>query len=338
MVRQGCLYGAYFSSNSATLPAAAKTGKLTLRPFSIVHSIIYDEQKGKATGVRVIDTNTKEMTDYYARIIFVNAATLNSTLILLNSTSTRFPNGLGNDSGALGHYLMDHNYRGRVSGVYEGDDLNESYYYGRRPTGTYVPRFRNVLNDRQNEFVRGYAYACSGSRAGWERGNGTDGFGADFKNTLTQPGGWSFSMTAMGEMLPRYENHVKLNHTNKDQWGMPTLDIDCGWSDNEDKMTKDAIEQAKAMMEQAGIRVTAAFDNKQAPGLAIHEMGTARMGTDPQTSILNKWNQLHAVKNVFVTDGASMTSSACQNPSLTYMALTARAADYSVKALKRGEL
>ena len=278
------------------------------------------------------------MTEYYARIIFVNAATLNSTLILLNSTSNRFPNGLGNDSGVLGHYLMDHNYRGRVAGVYEGNDLDGSYYYGRRPTGTYVPRFRNVLNDRQSDFVRGYAYACGGGRASWGRGNGQAGFGADFKEELTHPGGWSFSMTAMGEMLPRYENYVRLNPDKKDQWGMPTLDIDCGWSENEDNMTRDAIEQAKAMMEAAGIRVTAAFDNRQAPGLAIHEMGTARMGRDPKTSMLNQWNQLHAVKNVFVTDGASMTSSACQNPSLTYMALTARAADYAVRQMKMGNL
>lgn len=233
---------------------------------------------------------------------------------------------------------MDHNYRGRVAGMYEGHDLDDRYYYGRRPTGTYVPRFRNVLADKQTDFVRGYAYACGGSRAGWERGNQVDGFGADFKESLTRPDEWSFSMTAMGEMLPRYDNHVKLNADKKDQWGMPTLDIDCSWGENEDRMTRDAIEQAKAMMEAAGIKVTQTIDNQQAPGLAIHEMGTARMGKDPKTSMLNNWNQLHAVKNVFVTDGACMTSSACQNPSLTYMALTARAADYAVKALKRGLL
>ena len=335
---RGCLYGAYFSSNSATLPAAAKTGKLTIRPFSVVHSIIYDEKKQKAVGVRVIDTNTKQMSEYYARIIFLNAATLNSTLVLMNSISNRFPNGLGNDSGALGHYLMDHNYRGRVGGVYEGSDLDEMYYYGRRPTGTYVPRFRNVLNDKQTDFVRGYAFAAGASRSGWERGNGADGFGADFKESLTKPGAWNFSLTAMGEMLPRYENHVRLNSDKKDQWGMPTLDIDCGWSDNEDKMTADAITQAKAMLEAAGVKVTYAMDNHQPPGLAIHEMGTARMGRDPKTSVLNSHNQIHAVKNVFVTDGASMVSSACQNPSLTYMALTARAADFAVKEMKKGNL
>ncbi len=332
---RGCPFGAYFSTQSSTLPAAVKTGKLTLRPFSLVHSIIYDEKTQKASGVRIIDTNTLEMTEYYARIIFVNAATLNSTLILMNSVSNRFPNGLGNDSGALGHYLMDHNYRIRVSGIYEGKDFDDNYYFGRRPTGTYMPRFRNLGNDRQTAFVRGYAYACGASRQGWERGNGSTQFGADFKESMTQPGPWTFSMTGMGEMLPHVDNKVTLNHEKKDKWGMPTLNIDCQWRENEDKMVVDAIQQAQEMMEKAGIKVTAAFDNHQAPGLAIHEMGTARMGRDPKTSVLNGFNQIHACKNVFVTDGASMASSACQNPSLTYMALTARAVDYAVKEMKK---
>jgi choline dehydrogenase-like flavoprotein len=332
---RGCPFGAYFSTQSSTLPAAVKTGKLTLRPFSVVHSIIYDEKTQKASGVRVIDTNTLELTEYYARIIFVNAATLNSTLILMNSVSHRFPNGLGNDSGALGHYLMDHNYRIRVSGIYEGKDFDDNYYFGRRPTGTYMPRFRNLGNDRQKDFVRGYAYACGASRQGWERGNGSVAFGADFKENMTQPGPWTFSMTGMGEMLPHVDNKVTLNTEKKDKWGMPTLNIDCQWRENEDKMVVDAIQQAQEMMQKAGIKVTAAFDNHQAPGLAIHEMGTARMGRDPKTSVLNGFNQIHACKNVFVTDGASMASSACQNPSLTYMALTARAADYAVKEMKK---
>lgn len=335
---RGCPFGAYFSTQSSTLPAAVKTGKLTLRPFSVVHSIIYDEKLGKASGVRVIDTNTLEMTEYYARIIFVNAATLNSTLILMNSVSHRFPNGLGNDSGALGHYLMDHNYRIRVSGIYEGKDFDDKYYFGRRPTGTYIPRFRNLGNDRQKDFVRGYAYACGASRQGWERGNGSAEFGADFKESMTQPGPWTFSMTGMGEMLPHVDNKVTLNTVKKDKWGMPTLSIDCQWRENEDKMVVDAIQQAQEMMQKAGIKVTSAFDNHQAPGLAIHEMGTARMGRDPKTSVLNGFNQIHACKNVFVTDGASMASSACQNPSLTYMALTARAADYAVKEMKKRNL
>jgi choline dehydrogenase-like flavoprotein len=335
---RGCPFGAYFSTQSATLPAAMKTGKLTLRPFSVVHSIIYDEKKGKATGVRVIDTNTLEMTEFFARIIFVNAATLNSTLILMNSVSDRFPNGLGNDSGALGHYLMDHNYRGRVSGIYEGKEFDSHYYFGRRPTGTYIPRFRNMGDDRQKDFVRGYAYACGGSRQGWERGNSAEGFGTDFKSELTKPGLWTFSMTAMGEMLPHVDNKVTLDFQKKDKWGMPTLQIDCRWRDNEDKMVPDAITQAQEMMENAGITVVAAYDNHQNPGLAIHEMGTARMGRDPKTSVLNGFNQIHSCKNVFVTDGASMSSSACQNPSLTYMAMTARAADFAVKELKKMNL
>ncbi len=335
---RGCPFGAYFSSNSSTLPAAAKTGNLTMRPFAVVHSIIYDEHKQKATGVRVIDANTKEMTEFYAKIIFVNAATLNSTLILMNSTSNRFPNGLGNDSGALGHYLMDHNYRGRIQGYYEGHDYDDSYYFGRRPAGTYLPRFRNAYNDKQTDFVRGYAMAGGGGRQGWERGNGQEGFGASFKESLTEAGIWTFGLTAMGEMLPHFDNKIELDHDKKDAWGIPTLKIDCQWRENEDAMTKDAIVQGKAMMEAAGFKVTAAFDNHQAPGLAIHELGTARMGRDPKTSILNGHNQMHSVKNVFVTDGASMASSACQNPSLTYMAMTARAADFAVNEIKKGNI
>lgn len=335
---RGCPFGAYFSTQSSTLPAAVKTGKLTLRPFSIVHSLIYDDKKNKATGVRVIDTNTLEMTEFYARIIFVNASTINTTAILMNSTSDRFPNGFGNDSGALGHYLMDHNYRIRVSGIYEGKEFDNSYYFGRRPAGTYVPRFRNLYGDKQKEFVRGYAYACGGSRQGWERGNGTEGFGADFKENISKPGIWTFGMTGMGEMLPHFDNKITLDITQKDKWGMPTLRFDCQWRENEDKMVIDAIEQAKEMMHNAGMKVTAAFDNHQAPGLAIHEMGTARMGRDPKTSVLNGFNQVHACKNVFVTDGAAMASSACQNPSLTYMAMTARAADFAVKEMKKMNL
>lgn len=330
---RGCPYGGYFSSNSATLPAAQATGRLTLQPDSIVHSIIYDEQKKRASGVRVIDANTKEMTEYYARIIFVNASTLNSTLILLNSTSNRFPNGLGNDSGVLGHYLMDHNYRGRVEGMYEG--FQDKYYYGRRPTGVYLPRFRNVGNDKQKDFVRGYAYACFGSRSGWGGGIGNTGFGAAFKDSLAQPGAWYFSMTGMGEMLPDFKNKVTLNHDKLDNWSMPTLNIDCSYGVNEEAMTRDIMNSAAEMLEKAGLQDIDIFDTQQAPGLAIHEMGTARMGHDPKSSMLNQWNQIHAVPNVFVTDGACMTSSACQNPSLTYMALTVRACDYAVKELKR---
>jgi choline dehydrogenase-like flavoprotein len=335
---RGCPYGAYFSTQSSTLPAAVKTGNLTLRPDSVVHSIIYDEKAGRATGVRVVDAKTKEMTEFYARIIFVNAATINTTLILLNSTSGCFPNGLGNDSDQLGRNLMDHNYRARISGVYEGSEYESKYYYGRRPAGTYLARFRNVGKDKQTGFVRGYSMACGGGRNGWGRGNGEAGFGADFKAQMTEPGGWNFSLTAMGEMLPNPDNRVTLDKDKKDAWGMPTVKINCQWRENEDAMTRDAVQQGQEMMEAAGFKVTAAFDNGQAPGLAIHEMGTARMGRDPKTSVLNEWNQMHACPNVFVTDGACMASSACQNPSLTYMALTARAVDHAVAEMKKRNL
>ena len=333
LCRRGCPYGAYFSSNSATLPAARATGHLTLQPDSVVHSLIYDEQRGKATGVRVIDAHTKQATEYFAKVIFVNAGTLNTALLLLNSTSGRFPNGLGNDSGQLGHNLMDHNYRVRVTADYDG--FKDRYYYGRRPTGVYLPRFRNVGNDQQTGFLRGYAYSGSASRDGWSGGARQEGFGADFKEALTQPGPWRFGLTGMGEMLPSYHNQVTLNRDQPDAWGIPTLNVDCAYGPNEEAMTKDMLTSAVEMLERAGRRVTSATDNRQAPGLAIHEMGTARMGRDPKTSVLNGHNQVHAVPNVFVTDGACMTSSACQNPSITYMALTARAADFAVEELKR---
>ena len=332
----GCPFGGYFSSNSSTIPAAMETGNLTINPFSVVHSVIYDEQKGKATGVRVIDTNTKEMSEYYASIIFLNAATLNTTLILLNSVSSRFPTGLGNDSDTLGRHLMDHNYRGRAHAMVEG--FEDMYYYGRRPAGTYLVRFRNVGKDSQKDFVRGYAFACGASRGGWERGLNLDLIGADLKNEMTRPGPWSFGMTAMGEMLPNRENRVVLDKEKKDQWGIPLLNIDCTWRENENIMTKDALASAAEMMEAAGFKNIQAYDNGQAPGLAIHEMGTCRMGRDARTSMLNGWNQLHAVKNVFVTDGACMTSSGCQNPSITYMALTARAANFAVDEMKKQNL
>lgn len=335
LCERGCPFGAYFSSNSATLPAAARTKKLTLRPDSIVHSIIYDDKKNRATGVRVIDAHTKQMVEYYAKIIFVNAGCLNTTLILMNSTSSRFPNGLGNDSGVLGHYLMDHNYRARFSASFEG--LADRYYTGRRPTGLYFPRFRNLW-DQHPDFLRGYAFGGSAQRSGWTRGYGTDGFGAAFKDRLSVPGEWGVYLHGMGECLPRFENHVRLNTEKRDPWGMPTLDIDCGWGPNEDAMVKDMLQTGAEMLEAAGCKNVQAGDNHEPPGRGIHEMGTARMGRDPKTSILNAWNQIHAVPNVFVTDGAGMASTACQNPSITYMALTARACDYAVKELKRRNL
>jgi choline dehydrogenase-like flavoprotein len=336
LCHRGCPYGGYFSSNSATLPAARTTGNLTLQPDSVVHSVIYDEQKQKATGVRVIHTHTKEMTEYYAKIIFVNASTLNTTLLLLHSTSGRFPQGLGNDSGALGHYLMDHNYRVRVRGTYSG--FQDQYYYGRRPTGVYLPRFRNVGADQQSGFLRGYAYAGGGSREGWPKVLHTNGFGAALKEEASHPGLWQFSLTGMGEMLPEFSNQVSLLPGQPDAWGMPTLKIDCGYGANEEAMTKDIITAGAEMLEKAGLSNIQATDSHQAPGLGIHEMGTARMGRDPKTSVLNGFNQMHSVPNVFVTDGACMTSGACQNPSLTYMALTARAVDHAIKESKRRNL
>ena len=330
---RGCPFGGYFSSNSATLPAAISTGNLTLRPFSVVHSIIYDEQKGKVTGVRVIDSETKETTDFFAEIIFLNAGTLNSTLILMNSTSNRFPNGLGNDSGVLGHYLMDHNYRGKLRADMDG--FLDTYYYGRRPTGVYIPRFRNFGDDVQEPFLRGYSFSGGAYRLGSNTGNSTIPFGEDFKEKLTEPGPWKLSLQGMGEHLPYFDNHVKLSNTQKDEWDMPILEIDCEYKDNELKMLKDILNSGEEMLDKSGFKNIVKIDSKSAPGAGIHEMGTARMGKDPKTSVLNGFNQMHAIKNLFVSDGSCMASSACQNPSITYMALTARAVDYAVSEMKK---
>lgn len=330
---RGCPFGGYFSSNASTIPAAVATGNMTLRPDAVVHSIIYDEQKNRASGVRVIDAKTKEAVEYFARIIFVNAGTLNTTLILLNSTSGRFPNGLGNDNDVLGHYLMDHNYRAGLSGEYEG--FEDMYYYGRKPGGWYLPRFRNLGNDKQDSFLRGYSFSGGASR---RRGNvkeGDEPLGADFKEKLTEVGPWSMGITGMGEHLPRYENKVTLSKERKDEWGIPLLEMDAEYGENEVNMTKDILITGAEMLEKAGFKNIQQRDSQQAPGLAIHEMGTARMGKDPKTSMLNGINQLHTVKNVFITDGAAMASSACQNPSLTYMALTARAVDNAIKELNK---
>lgn len=336
LCHRGCPFGGYFSANASTIPAAEATGNMTLRPHSVVHSIIYDEQKGRAVGVRVIDAQTKEATEFYARIIFVNAGTLNTTLILLNSTSSRFPTGLGNDSGVLGHYLMDHNYRGRVSGEHEG--FQDKYYSGRKPGGWYLARFRNFGNDVQKAFLRGYAFSGSASRSRGNLQEGDPTIGVDFKEKLSEPGIWRMGVTGMGEHLPYFENHVRLSKDKKDEWGMPLLEIDCTYKDNEVAMLKDLLTTGAEMLEKAGFTNIRATDSEQAPGLGIHEMGTARMGKDPKTSVLNGINQMHSVKNVFVSDGACMTSSACQNPSITYMALTARAVDAAVGEMKKGNV
>ncbi|GAB3513316.1 GMC family oxidoreductase [Spirosoma knui] len=329
---RGCPFGGYFSSNSSTIPWAAKTGKMTLRPNSVVHSIIYDETKGRATGVRIVDSETKQMKEFYARIIFLNAAALNSNLVLLNSTSNRFPNGLGNDSGVLGKYVAFHNYRAGISAQYDGN--LDSTTDGRRPNSPYIPRFRNVFK-QETDFLRGYA---AGFSAGRQSRSNQDGIGADLKNSLLNPtlGGWHVGSHMMGETIPKETNYLVLDQSLKDPFGIPQLKISIEYDDNDDKMVKDYQEQMTEMFTAAGFTNIRVRDDKRNPGLDIHEMGGARMGKDPKTSVLNKWNQLHAVKNVFVTDGACMTSTSTQNPSLTYMALTARAADYAVKGIKKG--
>lgn len=334
LCQRGCPFGGYFSSNATTIPWAQKTGNLTLKPFSVVHSIIYDEQKNKATGVRVIDTNTKAITEYYARIIFVNAAAINTNIILLNSISHRFPNGLGNDSGVLGKYVAFHNYRARISGTYEG--FMDSKTEGGRPTSAYLPRFRNVEKQETN-FLRGYA---SGFYAGRSPYSKQDGFGADLKNNLEKMewGPWRVGSHMMGETIPKETNTITLNANAKDPWGIPQAAINISYDDNDDKMVVDYQEQLTEMFTKAGFTDIKTTDSKQAPGLDIHEMGGCRMGNDPKTSMLNKWNQLHACPNVFVTDGACMTSTSTQNPSLTYMALTARACNYAISQMKKGEL
>jgi choline dehydrogenase-like flavoprotein len=336
MCDRGCPYGAYFSSNASTLPAAMKTGNMTLRPYSIVHSVIYDEKKGKAVGVRVLDSETKVEMEFFAKIIFLNASTLGSTFILLNSVSSRFPNGMGNQSDQLGRNLMDHQYRVGAEADVEG--FEDSYYIGRRPNGIYIPRFRNVDKDKRTDYLRGFGYQGSAGRDGWARGVQEMMFGADLKNALTSPGPWKIGITGFGECLPYADNRVTLNKEKKDVFGLPILNIDAEWKDNEKAMRKDMKESAAEMLEAAGFKNVNMYDNKNNFGLGIHEMGTTRMGRDPKTSVLNKWNQVHEAPNVFVTDGAAMTSSACQNPSLTYMALTARAANHAVEELKKGNL
>ncbi|MEM6840632.1 MAG: GMC family oxidoreductase [Bacteroidota bacterium] len=332
---RGCPYGAYFSSNSSTLPWAAKTGNMTLRPHSVVHSIIYDEEKGQATGVRVIDAETKISTEYFARIIFVNAAALNTNLLLLNSTSSRFPNGLGNDNGLLGKYVAFHNYRGSMLADYDG--FEDQYYYGRRPTTAFMPSFRNVFQ-QDTDFLRGYMVAFSASRQSWQRGMIEEGFGAVWKEGLREPGPWQVFMMMQGETVPQEENHVRLSDTEKDTWGIPQLVVSVGYTDNDEKVLQDFLEQGSEILEKSGCTNIRTMDSGQAPGLDIHEMGGVRMGHDPKTSLLNKWNQLHACKNVFVTDGACMTSVGNQNPSLTFMALTARAVDHATQEMNRQNL
>ncbi len=335
LCQRGCPFGGYFASNSTTIPWAEKTGKMTLKPYSVVHSILYDDKTGKAKGVKVIDANSKQETEYYARIVFVNAAALNTNLILLNSTSSRFPNGLGNDSGVLGKYVAFHNYRCHITGEYDG--FKEFTTDGRNPAGGgYIPRFRN-LHKQETDFLRGYACGFSAFR---KYKSQEQGVGAGFKESLNHPdiGPWVVGSHMMGETIPKESNFVSLDKSKKDAWGIPQLNIDMSYDNNDEKMINDYKEQMTEMFTSAGFTNIKATDSKQAPGLDIHEMGGARMGKDPKTSVLNEWNQLHAVKNVFVTDGACMTSTSCQNPSLTYMAMTARAVHYAVEEMKKGNV
>ncbi len=337
---RGCPYGAYFSSNAATLPAGYASGNLTMRPFSIVNQIIYDKEKDKAIGVRIIDAETHEVIEYYSKVIFCCASAVASTFILMNSKSDRFPNGFGNDSGELGHNLMDHHFKVGASGRF--DEFDSQYYKGRRPNGIYVPRFRNIDKaSTQKDYVRGFGYQGRASRDEWSRGVAELArFGKDLKADLIEPGPWRFGIGSWGECLPYHENKMYLNEDLRDKWGQPTVTFDCGWKENEYNMRKDMKQSAIDIIEAAGGKDITPFDTpeKSAPGNCIHEMGTARMGRNPKSSVLNKWNQVHASPNVFVTDGACMTSNACVNPSLTYMALTARAANHAVDELKKGNL
>lgn len=337
MCNRGCIYGGYFSSNSSTLPWAERTGNLTLRPNSVVHSILHNDKKGKrgkAEGVRVIDATTNETIDFYAKIIFVNASTLNTNAILLNSTSERFPLGLGNENGLLGKYISWHNYRGKAGADFEG--FKDKKTSGGNPSNGYMPRFRNVLQ-QETDFLRGYAIGIGGGRG---TKVDTDTIGDSLRKNLLNPelGNWHISSWMMGECVPIESNHVRLHQELKDKYGIPQLIVSCEWTANDDKMVKDYVEQSIEMFEKSGFVNIEARDTESLPGSDIHEMGGVRMGKDPKTSLLNNWNQMHTCKNVFVTDGACMTSTGTQNPTLTFMALTARAANYAVAELKKRNL
>tara|TARA_R110002020_G_scaffold122487_6_gene277902 strand:+ start:25485 stop:27197 length:1713 start_codon:yes stop_codon:yes gene_type:complete len=334
---RGCPFGAYFSSQSSTLPAAERTGNLTLRPDSIVAEVLYDPETKKASGVKVIDRVTKEELVFNAKVIFLCASSMASTAILLNSKSDRFPNGLGNDSDQLGRNIMDHHLGVGASGKFDG--FEDKYYKGRKPNGVYIPRFRNLGGDSdQKEFIRGYGYQGGASRGNWEESIAETSYGKELKQEILKPGGWSFGIQGFGEVLPYEENRMTLDYDNLDGWGLPTVTFDAEFKENEWKMRQDIKQQAVEMLEKAGFKEVEPYDRPGALGLGIHEMGTARMGRDPKTSVLNGNNQVHAVPNVYVTDGAFMTSASCVNPSLTYMAFTARAANHAAQELKKGNV
>jgi choline dehydrogenase-like flavoprotein len=331
---KGCPYGAYFSSNASTLPAAERTGNMTLRPHSIVSEIVYDDKTKLASGVEVIDAKTHEKLTFSAKVIFCCASTIGSTSILLNSKSKRFPNGMGNDSGELGHNLMDHHFK--VGATAEVDGFDDKYYVGHRPTSFHIPRFRNLEGKEENlKFLRGYGMQGSASRSNWRRGIRELSYGKEHKEELFRPGPWTVGMTGFGECIPNHENKMVLDYKKLDDWGLPTVSFDCEIKANEKEMRKDIEQEAVNMLKKAGFKNVRGYNDPSHLGTAIHEMGTARMGHDPKTSVLNKHNQIHAVPNVYVTDGACMTSSAYQNPSLTYMALTARAAQHAAQQIKK---
>ena len=334
---RGCPYGGYFSSNACTLPSAERSNNMTLRPNSIVYELIYDEKKGKATGVKVLDSETGQTTEYFAKVIFLNASTMGSTFIMMNSITNRFPNGFGNDSGELGCNIMDHHLGVGASGQMEG--FEDQYYSGRRANGVYIPRFQNIGKDKR-DYLRGFGYQGGGSRQSWSSLVAELSIGEDLKKAAETPGSWNIGLGGFGEVLPDHSNQVTINKDKKDKYGLPTLLFDTEFKENDYKMRKDMAADAAEMLEAAGAKNVSSHDreSQHGLGLGIHEMGTARMGKDPKTSVLNKNNQVHACKNVFVTDGSFMTSAACVNPSLTYMAFTARAADFAVSELKKGNL
>ena len=331
----GCPYGGYFSTQSSTLPAAVKTGRLTLKPFSIVTEVLYDKDRKRATGVRVLDAVSEQSTDYKSKIVFLCASALNSAWLLLRSATDVWPGGLGSSSGELGHNVMDHHFRVGASGTIEG--LDDKYYFGRKPTGFYIPRFRNVAGDKR-DYLRGFGYQGGADRRDWTRAVAELGVGGAFKDAMAQPGEWTIGATAFGEMLPNHANTVSLDQSKKDKWGLPVLKMDVAIGENERLMRRDMKADMADMLEQTGVKNVQTYESEYFPGMGIHEMGTARMGRDPKTSVLNAHNQVWDAPNVFVTDGACMTSAACQNPSLTYMALTARAADFAVRELNRRKL
>lgn len=331
----GCPFGAYFSTQSSTLPAAMATKNLTVRPWSIVTKILYDKNTKKATGVEVLDAETKKTYQYFAKIIFLNASTFNSTWILMNSATDVWPDGLGSSSGELGHNIMDHHLGVGAGGTVDGYD--DKYYYGHRANGFYIPRYRNLFGDKR-DYTRGFGYQGGGSRGGWSRNVAEMSIGGDFKDALAEPGQWSIGMGGFGEILPYHENKMTIDKNKKDAWGLNVIAFDAEWKDNERKMRVDMQNDAIEMLEAAGVKNVKGFEGDGTIGRGIHEMGTARMGLDPKTSVLNKWNQVWDAQNVFVTDGSFMTSAACVNPSLTYMAMTARAADHAVSELKKGNI